>query len=112
MKRILFGAFLVLAAFFVMTSVSLAAEVAQGKVLSVDKTSNTVTIEEFDTHKSPEHPYGRPTGVTSEYEIVKETLIGIPPQPGDVIRIAFRTQNTERIAVRIMNVSKQDLKKK
>lgn len=112
MKRIVFSLFLVIASIVFVTSASQAADVAQGKVLSVDKATNTLTIEEFDTHKSPEHPYGRSTGVTSEYKIVKETLIGIPPQPGDVIRIAFKMQNTERVAVRIMNVSKQDLRKK
>lgn len=112
MKRSLFGFFLALTAVFIMSSTALAADVAQGKVLSMDAATNILTIEEFDTHKSADHPYGRPTGVTSEYKIDKQTLIGIKPQVGDVVRIAFKTQGTERIAVRIMNVSKQDLRKK
>lgn len=112
MKRMMLGTVLVFVAAFFMAATSLAADVAQGKVLSMDKATNILTIEEFDTHKSPEHPYGRPTGVTSEYKIDKKTLVGIAPQPGDVVRIAFTTQGTERLAVRIMNVSKQDLRKK
>lgn len=112
MKRMLHGTVLAFVAVLFMTATSLAADVAQGKVLSLDKNTNILTIEEFDTHKSPEHPYGRPTGVTSEYKMDKKTLVGIPPQAGDVVRIAFTTQGTERIAVRIMNVSKQDLRKK
>ncbi len=112
MKRSLLGFFMVLTAVFFMSSMAFAADVAQGKVLSMDAATNILTIEEFDTHKSADHPYGRPTGVTSEYKIDKQTLIGIKPQVGDVVRIAFKTQGTERIAVRIMNVSKQDLRKK
>ncbi len=112
MKRSLLGFFLALTAAFFMTATALAADVAQGKVLSMDTATNILTIEEFDTHKSADHPYGRPTGVTADYKIEKQTLVGIKPQPGDVVRIAFKTQGTERIAVRIMNVSKQDLRKK
>lgn len=112
MKRLLRGVFLTVMAGFLMVSAALAADVAQGKVLSMDAATNILTIEEFDTHKSADHPYGRPTGVTSEYKIEKQTLIGIKPQPGDVVRIAYKTQGTDRVAVRIMNVSKQDLRKK
>ncbi|MEJ5366577.1 MAG: hypothetical protein WHS86_15895 [Desulfosoma sp.] len=112
MKRSLLGLFLAITGAFLMVSTALAADVAQGKVLSMDKATNTLTIEEFDTHKSADHPYGRPTGVTSEYKIEKQTLVGIPPQPGDVVRVAYKAHGPDRIAVRIMNVSKQDLRKK
>lgn len=112
MKRSLLSLCMALSAALLMGATALAAEVAQGKVLSMDTATNILTLEEFDTHKSADHPYGRPTGVTSEYKIDKQTLIGIKPQVGDVVRIAFKTQGTERIAVRIMNVSKQDLRKK
>uniref|UniRef100_A0A832EII5 DUF5666 domain-containing protein n=1 Tax=Desulfacinum infernum TaxID=35837 RepID=A0A832EII5_9BACT len=112
MKRSLLALFLAVTAAFLMNSTALAADVAQGKVLSMDTATNLLTIEEFDTHKSADHPYGRPTGVTSAYKIEKQTLVGIKPQPGDVVRIAYKTQGTDRIAVRVMNVSKQDLRKK
>lgn len=112
MKRWMHGTLLAFVATLFMTATSQAADVAQGKVLSMDTNTNTLTIEEFDAHKSPEHSYGRPTGVTSEYKIDKKTLVGIAPKTEDVVRIAFTTQGTERIAVRIMNVSKQDLRTK
>jgi len=103
---------LVFSAVLFSLSTALAADVAQGKVVSVDTAAKTLSIEEFDTQKSPQHPYGRPTGVISEYKIDQKTLVGIQPQNGDIVRIAFKTQGTDRIAVRIMNVSKQDLRKK
>ena len=112
MKR-LFGLWVLFLALscLVVPAASQAAEVAQGKVIAVDAAAKTLTIEEFDTNISHENPYGRPTGITSVYR-TEGALVGIPPEPGDVVRIAYETKGSERIAILVMNVSKQDLRKK
>jgi hypothetical protein len=92
-------------------SLSLGAEVAQGKCVKIDKDGTLVTIEEYDIQFSKENPYGRPTGKTSVYNISKAET-GVPAAVGDVLRIAFEVKGSERVAVRVMNVSKQDLMKK
>jgi hypothetical protein len=89
----------------VLASPVLAQEVAQGKCLSNDK------IEEYDIHFSKENPYGKPTGVETAFD-VRHSKIGIPPEPGDILRIAYTVQDETMVAVKVMNVSKQDLRKK
>jgi hypothetical protein len=93
------------------TSGILAAEVSQGKCLSFDKDKKLIAIEEYDTNFSKDFPYGKPTGVESVYDVSK-AQIGIPPEPGDVLRIAYDVKGTDRLALKVMNVSKQDLRKK
>ena len=92
-------------------SLSFGAEVAQGKCVKVEKDGTVVTIEEYDTQFSKDHPYGRPTGKTSAYNFSKAE-IGVPAAVGDVLRIAFVVKGNEKMAVKVMNVSKQDLMKK
>jgi hypothetical protein len=87
------------------------AEVSQGKCVKFDESSKVITLEEYDTDFSPEHPYGRPTGATSLYD-ASRALIGASPKPGDVLRIAYEIKGTERLAVKVMNVTRQDLMKK
>jgi hypothetical protein len=88
-----------------------AADVSQGKCLQYDKQMGVITIEEFDTQFSPETPYGRPTGVEAAYD-VSGAVIGITPEPGDILRLAYNVQVDRKVALRVMNVSKQDLRKK
>lgn len=87
------------------------AEVSQGKCLKFEETSKLITLEEYDTDFSPEHPYGRPTGTTSVYD-ASRALIGASPKPGDVLRIAYEVKGTQRVALKVMNVTRQDLMKK
>jgi hypothetical protein len=89
----------------------LGAEVSQGKCVKFDKEKKAITIEEYDINFSKECPYGQPTGVESVYDVSK-AQIGIPPEPGDVLRIAYDVKGTDRLAHKVMNVSKQDLRKK
>lgn len=86
-------------------------EVAQGKCLAYDKNAKTVKVEEYDTNFSKEAPYGRSTGIVSEFNVAN-AKIGIPPEAGDVLRIAFAVEGTVKKATKVMNVSKQDLRKK
>lgn len=100
-----------LAAVFCVTSVAAAAEVCQGKCVSYNKDDKMITVEEYNLNFSQENPYGEPTGATASYS-VGAAKIGIPPEPGDILRIAYEVKGTDRVALKVMNVSKQDLRKK
>jgi len=89
----------------------LAAEVSQGKCVAVDTENNVITIEEYDTNFSTEFPYGKPTGVQSVFNVAK-AQIGMKPEPGDILRLAYVVKGTDKVAIKVMNVSKQDLRKK
>jgi hypothetical protein len=100
-----------LIALAVLAGPAAAADVSQGKCIQYDKQMGTVTIEEFDTQFSAEMPYGRPTGIEVAYD-VSRAVIGITPDPGDILRLAYNVQGDRKVALRVMNVSKQDLRKK
>ncbi|MFN3534653.1 MAG: hypothetical protein ACK4WB_04615 [Desulfatiglandales bacterium] len=105
-KILLFGIALVF-----LSSLAMGAEVSQGKCIKYDREQNIVVIEEYNTNFSKEYPYGRPTGQVSTFRTDK-AKIGILPSPGDILRIAYQVKGTERLALKIMNVSKQDLRSK
>ncbi len=88
---------------------TLAADVVQGACLEF--TGDRVKIEEFDTNFGPDAKYGKPTGVQSEYDLSRAE-VGMHPEPGDILRIAYRLDGDQRMALKVMNVSKQDLMKK
>ena len=88
-----------------------AADVSQGKCIQYDKQIGVITIEEFDTQFSAETPYGRPTGVEADYD-VSGAEIGITPEAGDILRLAYDVKGARKVALRVLNVSKQDLRKK
>jgi hypothetical protein len=37
--------------------------------------------------------------------------VGLTPDPGDVIRVAYKAEGNSLLALKLMNVSKQDLRK-
>jgi hypothetical protein len=89
-----------------------AAEVAQGKCLEYNQGKNELTIQEYNTEFTKEEPYGKPTVTVSKFDI-SNAKIGIDPQPGDILRIAYmKADGKLKKALRVMNVSKQDLRKK
>jgi hypothetical protein len=88
-----------------------AADVAQGKCLNIDAAKNILTIDEYDLNFSRENPYGKPTGKSLAFDM-SHAKIGVIPAVGDILRIAFDTKGSEKMALKIMNVSKQDLMKK
>ena len=108
MKQIIVFCIVVLA---VMVGPASAADVSQGKCIQYDQQQGSITIEEFDIQFSTEAPYGRPTGIESVYNVSK-AMIGITPQPGDILRLAYDVKGDEKVALKVMNVSKQDLRKK
>jgi len=111
MKRKLTYIAMVLALVVCLSVPAMAAEVAQGKTISYDKTKQILTIEEYDTTKSKEHPYGRGTGKQMTFNLA-EALIGATPDPGNIVRIAYQEKGSEKVAVRVMNITKQDIMKK
>lgn len=90
---------------------ALAFGVVQGKCLENNKDQKTVKIEEYDTNFSKDNPYGKATGIQAVYD-VSQAKIGINPEPGDILRIAFTVEGEKKKAAKVMNVSKQDLRKK
>jgi hypothetical protein len=94
-----------------LSTISFAGEVSQGKCTAYDKEKKTVTIDEYNLNFTKENPYGEPTGVISVFD-VSTAQIGIQPAPGDVLRLAYKVDSDKKICIKLMNVSKQDLKKK
>lgn len=86
-----------------------AGEVAQGKCLSFQKGAS-VAIEEYDTNFTETMKYGHPTGIESNYDI-STAKIGKAPEPGDILRIAYVVEGSNKRATKIMNVTKQDILK-
>ena len=94
-----------------LTAGALAAEVSQGKTMAFDAATKSIKIEEYDTNFTPAAPYGQPTGIVSEYDLSK-AKVGIHPDDGDVVRIAYRIDGERKMALKVMNVTKQDLRRK
>lgn len=88
-----------------------ASEVAQGKCLEFNAEAKTVKVQEYDINFSKEFKYGTPTSIESEFD-VSTAKIGKAPEPGDILRISYKIEGNSKIALKIMNVSKQDLMKK
>jgi hypothetical protein len=110
MKKVVCCTMMCFALVLLLAAFAAAGEVAQGKCLSFDPKGMIIVIEEYDIQFSKEHPYGRPTGKQSTYKATG-AQIGILPEKGDVLRIAFEVKGNDRLARKVMNVSKQDLKK-
>jgi hypothetical protein len=73
--------------------------VVQGTVVSSDTAQRIVVIQD----------QAKP-GVTLEFSF-EGAEVGAKPNPGDIIRVAYLTQNGKLKATRIMNISRQkDLK--
>ena len=94
-----------------LTVPAMAADVAQGKCVSYNVDKKVVTIEELSTKVTAEQKFGTPTGKTLEFDC-SNALIGADPKPGDVLRIAYEEKSGKKSAVRVMNVTRQDIMKK
>lgn len=101
-----------LAICLIFASAGMAAEVSQGKCIAdYDETTKMLKIDEYDIHKDEANPYGRSTGNVLEFDL-SEAKIGITPMAGDVVRISYTVSGESKKAIKVMNVSKQDLMKK
>ena len=101
----------VLTALVLAAGMSQAAEVVQGKCIAFDPRQNKVVLEEYDTNINKQSPYGNPTGILFEGNLAK-ARVGIPPVPGDILRVAYYMEGDLKQVLKVMNVSKQDLRKK
>jgi len=109
-KKVYLSALCLAVCLFFAANIS-ASEVIQGKCLVYDTGAKTIKLEEFDTNFSTDAPYGQPTGIISDVDC-SQAKIGIFPEPGDILRIAYRIKGEVKEALKVMNVSKQDLRKK
>jgi hypothetical protein len=96
---------------FCLSSAAFAGEVSQGKCVAYDVEKKTVSIDEYNLNFTKEHPYGEPTGVISVYD-VSTAQIGLKPEPGDILRASYKVNGDKKTCLKLMNVSKQDLRKK
>ena len=80
-------------------------------MLEYDQGKKELTIQEYNTQFSKEAPYGKPTVAVSKFD-VSDAKIGADPQPGDILRVAYNANGKAKKALKVMNVSKQDLRKK
>lgn len=94
-----------------MVTPAMAAEVAQGKTITNDPNTKLITIEEYDINFTPQNKYGKPTGKTLVFDL-SDALIGKEAVPGDIVRVAYRVIDGKNKAIRIMNVTKQNIMKK
>lgn len=110
MKRLYIGIIL-LTALTVSFGTAFAAEVVQGKCVTFSPEAQKLVVEEYDINFSKESPYGHPTGILFEGDL-KTAKVGIQPVPGDILRISYKVDGNSKQVLKVMNVSKQDLRKK
>jgi hypothetical protein len=92
-----------------------ASMVSHGKCVSFDEAKNILVIEEYDLKTTPENKFGQPTGKQSTYDCadaMSKRMVGPTPRPGDIIRIAYEEKGGQKIAIRVMNVTRTDIMKK
>ena len=94
-----------------MTACVMTSKVDQGKCVKLDSANKTVTIEEYDTDFTKPHIYGKPTGKESTFNIAT-AMIGADPNPGDILRIAYEEKGGQKVAFKVMNVTRQDIMRK
>lgn len=111
-KRKLLTALLTIAIAVVLTvPAAMAAEVVQGKCVAIDEEKETYTVELYDTHMDKDNPYGKSTNKTIVINY-SEGYVGKTPEIGDILRVAYKVEGTDNMAIRVMNVTKQDIMKK
>lgn len=111
MKRNLTLCIASIALVMLMAIPAMSAEVAQGKTVKYDKDNKVIVVEEYDLNITPQTKHGKSTGKELTFDL-KEALIGRTPEPGDIVRIAYTVVGKDNKAIRLMNVTKQDIMKK
>ncbi len=92
--------------------VAMAAEVIQGKCVALDEQNKTYTIEMYDTNFDKDNPYGKTTNENIVIDYDDDSKIGKAPEVGNILRVAYKVEGAKNMALRIMNVTKQDIMKK
>lgn len=111
MKRNVTLCALCLAVAMMFAANTMAGEVSQGKCLEYNAATKMVKVEEYDTNFSKDAPYGKSTGIVSEFNC-STAKIGANPEVGDILRISYEVDGSAKKALKVMDVTKQDLRKK
>ena len=88
----------VLALIAVFSQPALAGDVAKGKMISMDDAAKTVTVEN-EIDKKP---------MVFDLTTAK---IGAKPDKGHVLLIAYKKEGDKNVAIKVMNVTRQSLRK-
>jgi hypothetical protein len=78
--------------------------VYQGTCIALEDAGKTLKLANSQPNLNPIK------GESATFD-VSTAKVGAPPQPGDVIRVAFLEQGGKMVALRVMNVTRQDLRK-
>jgi hypothetical protein len=78
--------------------------VYQGVCLKYSATDQTLELKNTQPQLNPI------PGETAVFNLAN-AKVGLNPGPGDVIRVAYKVQGNSFLALKVMNVSKQDLSK-
>jgi hypothetical protein len=70
------------------------APVVQGQVVSADAASKTIAVQD------EKKPGGQPLAFD-----VSMAEMGVPPVPGDLVRLAYRVVGDKNVALRVMNLT-------
>lgn len=78
--------------------------VYQGRCIAVEDGGRTLRLANDQPGLNPIQ------GESATFDI-SSARVGARPEPGDVVRLAFVKRNGSRVALKVMNVTKQDLSK-
>jgi hypothetical protein len=78
--------------------------VYQGECLRFSATDQILELKNTQPQLNPI------PGETAAFNLAK-AKVGLKPDPGNVIRVAYKVQGNSFLALKVMNVSKQDLSK-
>ena len=78
---------------------AMAAEVVQGPCVKLDAGTNTLVLKDERSQKE----------ITFD---LSQAQVGMTPEPGDLIRVAYRMEGGRNLALKVMNLTKQDLRQK
>ena len=79
--------------------------VYQGACQSVSADGNTLTLTNSQPKLNPIE------GPSATFDLSK-AKVGLAPEKGNIIRVAFFKEGDKLVAIKVMNVTKQDLRKK
>ncbi len=86
---------------------AMAADVFQGLCSSYDEAGKTLVLKNSEPEKNLV-----PKDMAEVSFDLSQSKVGLVPAPGDKMRVAYSKQGDKFMALKVMNVSKQDLRKK
>lgn len=80
-----------------------AADIIQGRCISMENDAYKMTVEIYDTRFTRQHPYGGPTGRILEMSI-KGASMDSAVRAGSLVRVAYEIDGTRVKALKIMSL--------